>query len=63
MQPYSPKHGSPSPQLEGPHRNVGAHHYLSTNILRAHTALGTQSIAPFVKERGPKKMSKRQEKK
>ena len=61
MQPYSPKHGSPSPQLEGPHRNVGAHHYLTTTILWAHPALGTESSASYVKERG--KRSNRQEKK
>ena len=53
MQPYSPKLGSPSPQLEGPHRNVGAHHYLTTTILWA--ALGTESRAAFVKERGAQK--------
>ena len=56
MVPYSPKHGSPSPQLEGPRRNVGAHHYVTTTILWAHTALGTEARAPFVrKKRGPQK--------
>ena len=55
MQPYSPKRGSPSPQLKGPHRNVGAHHYSTTTMLWAHTVLGTESSAPFVKERGPKR--------
>ena len=29
--------------------------YLATTILCAHTALGTESSAPFVKERGPRR--------